>query len=291
MGLQLKKPLIAHYFKSRCSVLLSLFELVLFFKCFCFLVMWVWVYIFFNIAGPKGSVHHRRCRPSLQSKAGWVLLQVLFPKQKLYPLSVFFSGPRVVICFSDKPQLRILLLTQPVVKRSVYLSNAGNCAKELMKVPLMYYMRCITVFLYPGSYVAWDLKQVEKIVFIVFFSGDRARTKITKICEAFGANRYPFPEDLNRQWQMKSEVLNAMLFLYNSLNHRRCMTTYIFGWLVCCGVLVLPTVDLIFIFNLVILHRWKEGYKSFKLHWMLVFTTGTMCSTILGTTLSSGLSW
>jgi hypothetical protein len=40
MGLQLKKPLIAHYFKSRCSMLLSLFELVLFFKCFCFLVMW-----------------------------------------------------------------------------------------------------------------------------------------------------------------------------------------------------------------------------------------------------------
>lgn len=90
------------------------------------------------------------------------------------------------------------------------------------------------MFLYTGTYVAWDLKQVEKIVFIVFFSGDRARTKITKICEAFGANRYPFPEDLNRQWQMKSEVRNAMLFLYNSLTHRRCMTTYMFGWLVCC---------------------------------------------------------
>jgi len=35
----------------------------------------------------------------------------------------------------------------------------------------------------------------EKSVFVVFFAGDRARVKINKICETFGANRYPFPED------------------------------------------------------------------------------------------------
>ena len=86
----------------------------LFLKVFFLFSNVFWVYNFFNVAGTKGSVHHRRCRPSLQSKAGWVLLQVLFPKQKLYPLSVFFSGPLVVICFSDKLQLRILLLIQPV---------------------------------------------------------------------------------------------------------------------------------------------------------------------------------
>lgn len=44
------------------------------------------------------------------------------------------------------------------------------------------------------------------MVFIVFFSGERARHKITKICEAFGVNRYPFPEDAARQRQMKVEV-------------------------------------------------------------------------------------
>jgi vacuolar-type H+-ATPase subunit I/STV1 len=49
--------------------------------------------------------------------------------------------------------------------------------------------------------------QVEKTVFVVFFAGERAKTKVVKICEAFGANRYPFPEDQNRQWQMKAEVL------------------------------------------------------------------------------------
>lgn len=48
--------------------------------------------------------------------------------------------------------------------------------------------------------------QIEKVVFVVFFAGDRARLKITKICDALGANRYPFPEDASRQQQMKAEV-------------------------------------------------------------------------------------
>ena len=37
-------------------------------------------------------------------------------------------------------------------------------------------------------------EKVEKTVYVVFFAGERARAKILKICEAFGANRYPFPE-------------------------------------------------------------------------------------------------
>jgi len=53
-------------------------------------------------------------------------------------------------------------------------------------------------------------EEAEKTVFVVFFAGERARTKILKICEAFGANRYPFPEDFARQRQMCSEV-NARL--------------------------------------------------------------------------------
>lgn len=44
-------------------------------------------------------------------------------------------------------------------------------------------------------------------MFVVFFAGERAKTKVVKICEAFGANRYPFPEDPNRQWQMREEVV------------------------------------------------------------------------------------
>ncbi|KAE8698673.1 V-type proton ATPase subunit a3 [Hibiscus syriacus] len=38
-------------------------------------------------------------------------------------------------------------------------------------------------------------EKMEKNVFVVFYSGERAKNKILKICEAFGANRYPFAED------------------------------------------------------------------------------------------------
>lgn len=47
---------------------------------------------------------------------------------------------------------------------------------------------------------------VEKTVFVVFFSGEQARMKILKICEAFGANCYPVPEEINKQRQINKEV-------------------------------------------------------------------------------------
>ncbi|KAG6653366.1 hypothetical protein I3843_05G063300 [Carya illinoinensis] len=49
-------------------------------------------------------------------------------------------------------------------------------------------------------------EKIEKNVFVVFYSGERAKNKILKICEAFGANRYPFGEDLGKQAQMITEV-------------------------------------------------------------------------------------
>ncbi|GIL60308.1 hypothetical protein Vafri_14937 [Volvox africanus] len=49
-------------------------------------------------------------------------------------------------------------------------------------------------------------ERVDKVVFVVFFAGERARVKIGKICEAFGANRYPLPEEPNRQRAMAAEV-------------------------------------------------------------------------------------
>eukprot|EP00270_Netrium_digitus_P001329 TRINITY_DN1142_c0_g2_i1.p1 TRINITY_DN1142_c0_g2~~TRINITY_DN1142_c0_g2_i1.p1 ORF type:complete len:849 (+),score=282.14 TRINITY_DN1142_c0_g2_i1:60-2549(+) len=53
-------------------------------------------------------------------------------------------------------------------------------------------------------------EQVEKVVFVVFFAGERARTKILKICEAFNANRYPFPEEQGKQRQMRTEVASRI---------------------------------------------------------------------------------
>ncbi len=58
--------------------------------------------------------------------------------------------------------------------------------------------------------------QVEKTFFILLFAGDRARTKIMKICEAFGANLYPFPEEPNKQQQMKAEVCKLVFFFFFS---------------------------------------------------------------------------
>lgn len=49
-------------------------------------------------------------------------------------------------------------------------------------------------------------EKVEKNVFVVFFSGERAKNKIVKICEAFGANRYAFSDDSRKQQQMIAEV-------------------------------------------------------------------------------------
>lgn len=54
--------------------------------------------------------------------------------------------------------------------------------------------------------------QMEKNVFVVFYSGERAKNKILKICDAFGANRYPFNEEFDKQAQAISEVLIALLF-------------------------------------------------------------------------------
>jgi V-type H+-transporting ATPase subunit a len=48
--------------------------------------------------------------------------------------------------------------------------------------------------------------KTQKNAFAVLFSGERAKNKIVKICEAFGANRYPFTEELTKQAQMLTAV-------------------------------------------------------------------------------------
>lgn len=61
-------------------------------------------------------------------------------------------------------------------------------------------------------------EMVEKTVFVVYFSGEQARTKILKICEAFGANCYPVPEDTTKQRQITQEVLSRLLELEATLD-------------------------------------------------------------------------
>ncbi|KAL3616405.1 V-type proton ATPase subunit a1 [Castilleja foliolosa] len=60
-------------------------------------------------------------------------------------------------------------------------------------------------------------EMVEKIVFVVFFSGEQARKKILKICEAFGASCYPVPEDTTKRRQITREVLSRLSELETTL--------------------------------------------------------------------------
>ncbi|KAH7542571.1 hypothetical protein FEM48_Zijuj02G0088100 [Ziziphus jujuba var. spinosa] len=61
-------------------------------------------------------------------------------------------------------------------------------------------------------------EMVEKTVFVVFFSGEQAKTKILKICEAFGANCYPVPEDITKQRQLTREVSSRLAELEATLD-------------------------------------------------------------------------
>ncbi|CAN6555229.1 unnamed protein product [Malus baccata var. baccata] len=61
-------------------------------------------------------------------------------------------------------------------------------------------------------------EKVEKNVFVVFYSGERAKSKILKICDAFGANRYSFTEDLGRQYQMITEVSGRLSELKTTID-------------------------------------------------------------------------
>ncbi|KAI9195676.1 hypothetical protein LWI28_017138 [Acer negundo] len=61
-------------------------------------------------------------------------------------------------------------------------------------------------------------EMVEKTIFVVFFSGEQARTKILKICEAFGANCYPVPEDITKQRQIIREVVSRLSELEATLD-------------------------------------------------------------------------
>ncbi|KAL0460662.1 UNVERIFIED_CONTAM: V-type proton ATPase subunit a1 [Sesamum latifolium] len=61
-------------------------------------------------------------------------------------------------------------------------------------------------------------EMVQKTVFVVFFSGEQARKKILKICEAFSANCYPIPEETTKRRQITREVLSRLSELETTLD-------------------------------------------------------------------------
>lgn len=60
--------------------------------------------------------------------------------------------------------------------------------------------------------------KVEKNVFVIFYSGERVKAKILKICDAFGANRYPFTDDIGKQYQMVLEVSGKLSELKTTID-------------------------------------------------------------------------
>ncbi|KAD6119220.1 hypothetical protein E3N88_10491 [Mikania micrantha] len=61
-------------------------------------------------------------------------------------------------------------------------------------------------------------EKVEKNVFVVFHSGERAKNKVLKICDAFGANRYPFTDDIGKRYQMITEVSGKLSELKSTID-------------------------------------------------------------------------
>ncbi|KAJ1488313.1 V-type ATPase, V0 complex, 116kDa subunit family [Baffinella frigidus] len=51
-----------------------------------------------------------------------------------------------------------------------------------------------------------DHDAVSKSVFVVFFSGDRSRSKIGKICDSFNSNKYKLPESQQQQTELLTQV-------------------------------------------------------------------------------------
>lgn len=60
-------------------------------------------------------------------------------------------------------------------------------------------------------------ERVLKTVFVVFFAGVTAREKVQKICEAYGANRYPLPDDVAEQRHVHAELTTRLRELHVTL--------------------------------------------------------------------------
>ena len=72
---------------------------------------------------------------------------------------------------------------------------------------------------------AQETKLVEKNVFIIFFQGERAKEKIKKICESYGANLYPCPDTPRQRSELLKQVETRLddldVVLQRSLEHTK----------------------------------------------------------------------
>nr|WCZ58349.1 V-type proton ATPase 116 kDa subunit a [Paratrimastix eleionoma] len=84
--------------------------------------------------------------------------------------------------------------------RVVYMALRGNCYLQNAEIP--------QPILDPASN-----EETQKNVFVVFFSGQTSQAKISKICESFGANMYPFPEQAQERQATLGQVESRLATL------------------------------------------------------------------------------
>jgi hypothetical protein len=77
---------------------------------------------------------------------------------------------------------------------------------ELLTESLKYFLYSDFMHIIYSMHTFCMVMQVPKNTFVIFYSGERAKAKILKICDAFNANRYPFPDDVGKQLHAVQEV-------------------------------------------------------------------------------------
>lgn len=94
-------------------------------------------------------------------------------------------------------------------ERVLFRATRGNCFARFSEIPE-------PLSGPPGS----DVK-VAKSAFMVFFSGTQVRSKVSKICTAFAANMYTFPEDHEEQTRLYRDCCTRLDDLHTVINTSR----------------------------------------------------------------------
>jgi V-type H+-transporting ATPase subunit a len=77
-------------------------------------------------------------------------------------------------------------------ERILYRATRGNCHARFADI--------LDPLIDPGTG-----QSMQKTVFMLFFSGSEVMQKVTKVCSAFDANRYPFPDSVDAQWRASAQ--------------------------------------------------------------------------------------
>ncbi|KAG4945315.1 hypothetical protein JHK87_041322 [Glycine soja] len=137
-----------------------------------------------------GSLLEQEMRPQSSNSSGLRFISGIICKSKVLRFErMLFRATRGNMLFNQAPADELIM--DPVSAEMVFFlitsKNIDNC------------------FIFPFFPFQSAFIIIEKTVFVVFFSGEQARTKILKICEAFGANCYPVPEDISKQREITRE--------------------------------------------------------------------------------------